>query len=165
MKNLLLSYVKYNFWANTRLTDKLKSISPEDWEKEQKSSFKTIRLTLLHIYGAEIIWYERLNGTSLSKFPGDGFTGTNETAIGLLLEASKNFIHFMNGQSDETLKSSCNFKSLEGKEYSTPVSDIVLHCMNHSTFHRGQIITMLRNCGADELPSTDYITYIRLNAK
>ena len=99
MKELLLSYVKYNFWANTRLTDKLKSIHHEDWIKEQKSSFKTIRLTLLHIYDAETIWYERLNGKSLAKMPSDGFTETNETAIGLLLEASKKFIHFMNNQS------------------------------------------------------------------
>lgn len=165
MKDLLLNYVKYNFWANTRLTDKLKSISPEAWDKEQKSSFKTIRLTLLHIYDAETIWYERLNGTSLSKMPSDGFTDTNETAIGLLLEGSKKFIHFMNGQSEETLQSLCNFKSLEGTEYSTMVSDIILHCMNHSTFHRGQIIMMLRNCDIDVLPSTDYITYIRLNVK
>jgi uncharacterized damage-inducible protein DinB len=163
MKDLLLNYVKYNFWANTRIADKLKTLSPADWDKEQKSSFKTIRLTLLHIYGAETIWYQRLNGNSLSKFPGVEFTGTNEEATGLLLEASKNFIHFLNSQSGETLKSLCDFKSLEGKAYSTPVSDIILHCMNHSTFHRGQLITMLRNCGADELPSTDYITYIRLN--
>lgn len=165
MKDLLLNYVKYNFWANTKLTDKLKNISPEAWSKEQKSSFKTIRLTLLHIYDAETIWHERLNGTSLSKFPGDGFREPNETAIGVLLEVSKKFIHFMNGQSEETLQSYCSFKSLEGTEYSTMVSDIIHHCMNHSTFHRGQIITMLRNCDVDELPSTDYITYIRLNAK
>jgi len=165
MKDLLLSYVKYNFWANSRIIDKLKTIDPGDWDKEQKSSFKTLKLTVLHLYDAETIWYDRLNGKSLAKYPSEGFAGTNEDAAGLLLETSKKFIHFMNNQTEEDLLKKCSFRRINGEEFSMQVSDVLLHCMNHSTFHRGQMITMLRYTGADELPSTDYSTYCNLNTK
>jgi len=38
---------------------------------------------------------------------------------------------------------------------------MIMHCMNHSTYHRGQIITLLRELGATEIPGTDMIAYIR----
>ena len=161
MKEHLLKCANFNLWANKRITDKLNDIDPDLWLKEQKSSFRTIRETLLHIYDAETIWYKRLNGESLKDFPGKDYKGTNEEVIEILLNVSNDFIELVKNNSDEYFSSSCNFRSLDGTEYNTKVSDIVQHCMNHSTFHRGQIVTMLRFCGIDELPSTDYITYIR----
>ena len=55
----------------------------------------------------------------------------------------------------------CLFTDLQKKSYSIPVSGIVIHCMNHSTFHRGNLITMMRNMGMLEFPATDFIDYLR----
>lgn len=161
MKNLLLNYVKANVWSNTRIADKLRQIDPELWVAEQKSSFKSIRKTLLHIYDAETNWYKRINGTSLTSMPSEGFSGTNDETVDLLLAASQMLVDYMSTMTDESLSQFCHFKTLAGQEYDIQICDIILHCMNHSTFHRGQIITMLRNLDIDVLPSTDYITYVR----
>ncbi|MCC7158147.1 MAG: DinB family protein [Ignavibacteria bacterium] len=165
MNDLLLNYAKYNLWANKRITDKFKDLSAEAWIKEQKSSFPSLRQTLLHIYDAETIWYNRLIGISLTKWPSERLKCTKEEATQLMLEASKNLVEFLNVLTSENLNLFCDFRSLEGKEYSMKVYDLIHHCLNHSTYHRGQLVTMLRNLDIDDIPSTDYIAYLRQNGQ
>ena len=161
IKEHLMRYTDYNLWANKRLTDKLNALKPGDWLIEQMSSFTTIKRTLLHIYDAETIWFKRLNGESPAAMPGRDFRGSCEEIIVMLLDISFQFFKFVKSSDEAFLSTVCNYKSTEGKAFASSVSDIIQHCMNHSTFHRGQLVTMMRFCGLTELPSTDYITYLR----
>lgn len=161
MKDLLLNYTKYNLWANTKVTGFLKKLTPELWNKELKSSFPTIRETLYHIWDAELIWYDRLKGISLSEWPSAGFKGSNDEFIKSFLQQSGKFIELIESKSERELNDYYGYKNVEGKSFESKTADSVLHCMNHSTFHRGQIVTMLRNAGFTELNSTDYIMYTR----
>ncbi|MCI0450107.1 MAG: DinB family protein [Chlorobi bacterium] len=164
MKELLLKYTNYNLWANTKLTGFLKNIKPELLDKELLSSFSTIRKTVYHIWDAEQIWYNRLSGTSLTDWPSESFNGSFDGFVELFTGQSQLFIDFVQSKSEAELTQDFEYKSMEGKPNKNPVCDTVLHCMNHSTFHRGQLITMLRNLGHTELSSTDFITFIRETA-
>lgn len=164
MKNLLLNYVKANLWSNTRITDKLSAVDPEIWVREHKSSFKSIRETLLHIADAQAVWHSRLHGTSPTKWPSADFSGTNEEAANRLLISSEAFVTHVSAMNDEDLLATCTFNTIAGQQVSMKVHDVLLHCMNHSTFHRGQIVNMLRASGVDEIPPTDYLVYVRSNA-
>jgi uncharacterized damage-inducible protein DinB len=62
------------------------------------------------------------------------------------------------------LAASCSYKDLKGKAHKTPVGDILVHVMNHGTYHRGQIATCLRERGVDPA-RTDYIVYSREKRK
>ncbi|MCW3088046.1 MAG: hypothetical protein JWQ78_1432, partial [Sediminibacterium sp.] len=42
------------------------------------------------------------------------------------------------------------------------VKEILLHLFNHGTYHRGQLVTLLRQVGVEEIPRTDYIEFSRL---
>ena len=161
MKELLINYCKYNLWANTKITDYLKKLTPALLDKELISSFKTIRKTVYHIWDAEQIWYNRLAGISFSNWPSESYKGTDAEFIKMFLEESNKFVEYTEHIAEPELLRRIDYKSLEGKEFSTRISDIILHCMNYSTFHRGQIVTMLRNVGFTELDSTDYIMYSR----
>ncbi len=161
MKELLLNYAKYNLWANTKITEFLKKLEPSLLDKEIPSSFNTIRKTLYHIWDAELIWYSRLAGISFTHWPSTDFKGTTEESFESFLRQSRLFVEFVQTKSEEELAREFEYKNMEGKSYKNPKADSVLHCMNHSTFHRGQIVTMLRAVGFTDLSSTDYITYIR----
>ena len=63
---------------------------------------------------------------------------------------------------DTDFQEICTFKLLNGTEDSRPRSKMIHHCMNHSTYHRGQIVTMARNFGLTDTPSTDYMKYVRI---
>lgn len=160
MKELLLSYVEFNLWANDKIVDVIKN-NPEALDKEQISSFTSIRKTLFHLWDAETIWYKRLSGESLMTWPSKGYTGTTEEFNKAFRGQSEQFISLVENMPEGKFSEVVNYTNTKGISFSAAASEIILHAMNHATFHRGQIITMLRNAGVTELPSTDYIAYIK----
>lgn len=163
MKELLRKYAFYNIWANVRIINILKTLPEDMLNKVLKSSFRSIKLTVLHIYDAETIWLKRLEGQSLNNWPSENFNGTSYEAFMLLENASKNISGYIDSISQDSLRNDCTFTSFAGVKFTIKIYDIIQHCFNHSTFHRGQIVTMLRELDIDGIPSTDYITYIREN--
>lgn len=81
MKELLLSYTRYNHWANEKICFKLTGLPAELLDKQVKSSFDTIRKTLYHLWDAELIWYERIKGFSFDKWPSESFKGDIVEAV------------------------------------------------------------------------------------
>lgn len=161
MKTLLLQYIHYNAWANEKLARFLTGIDPQLLDRELKSSMPTIRKTALHVYDAQFIWLERMHGRSLADWPSK--TLAPELAFDELVKHSKLFIAEMESRDESFFESVCSYQNLKGDTFSTPVSGIIMHCMNHGTFHRGQIVTMLREVGVTEgIPQTDYIAYLRV---
>ena len=77
----LVNLAKYNLWANKKLIGFLSKLEPVLLDKELISSFKTIRETLYHIWDAELIWFTRLNGSSLTGWPSETFKGSNDEAF------------------------------------------------------------------------------------
>ena len=57
--------------------------------------------------------------------------------------------------------SSNNYKDTRGNSHTNTHWEMIMHCMNHSTYHRGQIVTILREGGVTTIPSTDLIAYLR----
>ena len=163
MKTLLEQYTKYNLWANTKLTEFLKKLVPALLDKEIPSSFNSIRKTVYHIWDAELIWYNRLAGVSFTHWPSKSYEGKNLEFIKPFLGQSELFIDYTKNKSEEELSKEFDYINTEGKSFKNSYSNAIHHCMNHSTFHRGQIITMLRTVGYTDLSSTDFITYIREN--
>jgi uncharacterized damage-inducible protein DinB len=164
LKQVAQLYSRYNLWANTRISDYLLQLDPALLDKEIKSSFTSIRKTVLHIWDAEYIWLQRLNGESISNYPSKD--STTLPAIDAFLAASETFEIWVNVATEDILKQEVSYTNIKGENFSEQALGMVLHCFNHSTFHRGQIITMLRelNCNAPIL-STDLITFLREEKK
>ena len=161
MKELLENYTSYNLWANTKLSEFLKTAPAEALDLEQKSSFPSVRLTVYHMWDAEAIWYNRLLGTSFKEWPSAKYTGKGLDFIPDFLKQSMLFDEYVKLLSDEEIVSRYSYSNMEEKEFSNRRSDTILHCINHSTFHRGQAVTMLRGAGFTELDSTDYVMFCR----
>ncbi|MBP6335140.1 MAG: DinB family protein [Bacteroidia bacterium] len=162
MKEMLLDFISYNSWANRRVTDFiLKNCSAEQIDLEVKSSFPSLKKTLLHIWGAESIWLQRLKGDSPAVWKGSSYAENLESLCGEIAANNDEFHSFVKSCGEPFLRSPFKYSNLEGKEFTNSRSDAILHCMNHSTFHRGQIITILRQLDFEKLFSTDYITYCR----
>ena len=159
MKDLLMKYADYNLWANDRIATVLKGLDNSILDKEIPSSFNSIRKTVFHIWDAEFIWLQRLNGLSLTDWPSKQY-GT-ETPVDKFLETSQAFKEFVEQLAEADFTGDCVYNNLKGAEYRNPRNEVFQHIFNHSTFHRGQIVNMLRNSGVTELPATDFIYYIR----
>jgi len=160
MKHILQNYISYNLWANKRIAEMLIE-NKASADRELKSSFPSIKKTLCHIWGAEELWQMRLKGQSLPHVPGFDFAGSIEEAIEKMLGVSASFNELLTAKDEAYLQTACTYKDTRGNTHTQPHWEMIMHCMNHSTYHRGQIITMLRETGATKILSTDMIMYFR----
>lgn len=161
MKTYFSQLCNYNYWANQQLHDFiLENVPLESALKVVNSSFKNLNEHLFHINDAEYIWINRIKGNSVSDWPSKN-EDKNQFPENLL-SVSELFVDWLSFSKEADLYADCIYKNLEGKEFRNTNLEIIAHCMNHSTFHRGQIVTILRTLGEKgKLPQTDLIYYLR----
>ena len=158
MKETLLKYARYNQWANKRLISTLTTHAPELAEKEIASSFNSIKKTILHMADAEYIWDVRLTNGTPDKIPGKSGAGMEALA-----HEDQKLIDLISSNEEAFFGKSTSYKSMKGDPFTNNNFAILMHVFNHSTFHRGQVVTMLRNGGyTGPVEQTDFITFERL---
>jgi len=162
MKALLLQYTTYNHWANQRIITTLNA-NKALLNVDLKSSFPTLKKTFFHLWDAEFIWLNRMNGVSLTTWPSNKYQ--QDVPLNKCLETSKGIIEFLNNNDETILNNLCIYKNTQGDEFSQSYANILLHCINHSTFHRGQLITMMRQSGITNIPATDFIVFLKEQQK
>ncbi len=162
LEALLKDYTVYNQWANAAMVQWLRSKPQAAMTVPVASSFPTLRDTLLHMWGAEKIWLERLRQQPAEPFLPTVFQGTTSEVFHGLLAASTALAEYVQEQPDDFFQQSCTFRLFSGKEDTRPRYQMLLHCVQHSTYHRGQLVTMGRTLGFSDPPQTDYIYYARL---
>ena len=113
------------------------------------------------MWDAHVIWQNRLNGVSPHHWPGKDFNGDTLQAAHGLLGASEDTLNWVKLGNESLISGDVHYESLKGEKFKSKASEIITHVMNHSTFHRGQVVSMLRNAGFSELTSTDMIAYYR----
>lgn len=162
LETLLKDYVTYNLWANTQVTTWLKSKPPELMTREVPSSFPSLQGTLLHIWSAEDVWLKRLQGENPDRFISAIFNGTTADVFEGLLRNSLAFREFVTQQDAVFFEGKTHYVHYTGTPYEQSNAQIIQHCSQHSTYHRGQIVTIARNLELTDPPKTDYIEYVRL---
>jgi len=162
MSYTILQHLKYNNWATDKVIEFLKNADESIFDLEQKSSFTTIRKTILHIWDAEVIWHERLKGNSFTDWPSKSFTGTNIELLEGWQQHNRALTTYVETNSAGLLASTITYKNMKGDSFENTAESILFHVVNHGTFHRGQLITMMRFAGMDGFSSQDLISFLRL---
>ncbi len=165
MSSYLLTLTKYNLWANERICKTILEAGELIADEAIKNSFPSIRKTVYHVWDAQVIWLRRLNGESLNTWPSHTFTGSLEEAMKLFLDNSEAYVRFVGNLQENDEQKVITYHAVDGTPYHSTIEEIILHAMNHSTFHRGQIVTMIRNTDFTKIPSTDLIRYFRERSK
>ncbi len=156
MKELLDHYARYDHWANTRFVERLQREPDEVLDRPVSSSFPSLRSTLLHIRDAENVWWGRLTGGK-TTWPAEA-----STEIATLLPYSERLKAWVEQADEGELKRMAEYPDLRGNLHRQPVWQMLLHCFNHSTQHRGQVITLMRSVGLVDIPANDLVVFQRL---
>jgi len=159
----IIDHLRYNAWANTRIADVLTPVDDAIIFEERKSSFPSIAKTLLHIWDAEFIWSKRMQGESPTAQRSANFTGDKTELLNGFVNSSRELLLFIESKAPEFLARRYNYTNLKGEPFTDSVEDTLFHVVNHGTYHRGQVITMLRAADVTKVLSTDLIHYIRSN--
>jgi len=149
---------KYNDWANRRITSAARPLDAAAFTRDLGNSFGSVRDTLAHIWWAEWIWLERWQGRSpkqavvFSEFP------DIDALEKRWADVERNRQSFLERLTDDMLGRRIAYQNLANQTWEYSLGQMMQHLMNHSTYHRGQIVTMLRQLGAKGV-STDYLLY------
>jgi uncharacterized damage-inducible protein DinB len=150
----------YNSWANQRTLDSCISLSEEQFTRDLKSSFDSVRDTLVHIVAAEWIWVERWHGRAPTTFPKAADYPNLESVRNYSAQIDRDLIDFVSSLTLEDLQRVISFKRISGEVFAEPLWQLLQHVANHSTYHRGQVATMLRQLGTKAI-STDLSLFFR----
>jgi len=150
----------YGGWANALVFEAASALSEDQLHQSVASSFPSVGGTLAHIVGAEWVWLRRWLGESPSNFP-DWVTKPVYADLRARLSAVEQEREaFLGGLSDADLSRTVSYRTLGGQTFSDPLGNLMKHVVNHSTYHRGQVVTQLRQLG-QKPPSTDLVLYLR----
>ena len=150
----------YDEWATNKLIDAAEKVDPAKLQKDLGTSFGSLHGTLVHIYGAQFVWLGRWKGATPSGLPKvDEISNLAELKT-RWQKLRVEFREFLNSKSEEQLQQVFSYKDLKGKEWSEPLYQQIQHVLFHSMYHRGQVVTLLRQLG-EIPPQTDLIAYYR----
>lgn len=159
LKNYFIELVEFNNWADQRVITWLYQITNEQWNQVTKSSFASIRDTALHIVSAKKIWLEFWANTPNPVYLSSTFTGTREQLLDIWAKASTELTSFIETYSKEDYGNEINVMKPNGEIITMEFRKTLPHMVNHSTYHRGQLVTLLRQSGFIDLSNTDLFTY------
>jgi len=150
----------YNRWANHRTLDAAAPLAPEEFARELGGSFPSVQATLLHMVGADWIWLQRWRGTSPQAPP----PLPRDISLPKLRDEwdriERERTEFLDQLSEDDLHARLTYRTLAGDPYESILWQVLRHVVNHSTYHRGQVATLLRQLGHRAAP-TDLVLFYR----
>ena len=161
MKILLSQLSTYHLWANGQLLDAINELPQAQKEQTIVSSFSSIQATVLHMLDAENIWWQRMRLQEQIVRPSDGFNGTFEELATQLLAQSRQWNNWVLAAQEHMFDHEFIYQNTKKEKFKQPVYQVLLQVFNHATYHRGQLITMLRQLEATNIPNTDFIAWSR----
>ena len=149
MKKYFLKLYQYNLWANNRVLGALNRQSVTD-EKI---------LTLMgHIVAAQFLWLHRIKGLPAPDVKLWGNYSLEQLNT-LADAAGKQWLEFVEATDD--FDREMTYTNYTGDPYTNNVEMVMIHLVNHSSYHRAQIAMLLRQNGLEPV-NTDFITYDRV---
>ena len=149
MKRYFLKLYQYNVWCNKRVLDALTS--------QQVNDEKILSL-VGHIVAAQYLWLYRIKGLPPAQVKLWGEYSLPQL-ISMAEEIGAEWLEFI--ERTEDFNRELTYKNYTGDPYINNVEMIMIHLVNHSSYHRGQIAMQLRQKGFEPV-NTDFITYDRV---
>jgi len=156
----LETLVDYHYWARDRVLDAAALLTPDQLSRDLGSSFKSVRDTLTHVYAAERVWCSRWQGTSPTSLN----VGEFQDVASLRLKWSELEVdvrRVLQGLGKDGIARVMSYSMLSGEPRRSVFWHMLQHVVNHASYHRGQVTTMLRQLGAAPPQQMDLITFYR----
>ena len=154
----------YHYWARDRMFAALDTLTPEQLTRNLGNSFASVHDTLTHLYGAEWVWCSRWEGASPSSLPSPREFADLAAIRRAWLEMEQRVRGVVDRLGGEGIERPIHYRGLDGTPQAQPFTHMLQHLVNHGSYHRGQVTTMLRQLGAAPPKSMDLMAFYRERA-
>ena len=152
---------RYNAWANQQIFDAVAALPEGEATRERASLFRNMVHTLNHNYVIDRIWQAHLEGRE------HGFTARNtpeHPPLPELWRAQQSvddwYIVWSDGLSDAVVDEQVSFTLIGGNRGVMTRGEILLHVVNHTSYHRGFVADLFYQVPARP-PTTDLPVFLR----
>jgi uncharacterized damage-inducible protein DinB len=154
----------YGRWANALALESAASLAPDEFTRPIGGSFGSVQGTLAHLCGADWVWLERFHGRSPRELPAAEEVTSLAALRARWTQVEDGLRAFADTLTPERLAQPLSYVSFKGDPFTYPLGETLTHLVNHGTYHRGQIATLLRQLGKSPA-TTDYSRYLAVLAK
>ena len=154
----------YSAWATNRIFEALEKLSAEETTRDLKSSHRSIHGTLTHLVGAEKMWLSRMAGTPDKAMITPADVPTVADVKSTWEQTGFAMARFLGAMTDKKLQETFSFPTSSGGQFTYRFSEALQHVVNHATFHRGQVVGLMRQMGHTP-PDTGLTVFIRETRK
>ena len=143
------------------MLEAVEKLTPDQYTKDMGSSFRSIRDTLVHIMSSEWAWHQRWMGTSPTAMLSTDPYPDVASLRSAWREQEQKTRGFLEELGEKNLERVIEFTTMTGVQTASPFWQMLQHLVNHGSYHRGQVTTMLRQMGAQPAKSVDMIAFYR----
>ncbi len=160
----LQTLLDYHYWARDRLWAFVDTLPDEQLRRPLGNSFSSVFDTMVHLYGADWIWRSRWEGVSPMALPAPGSYADLMTLRAAWQDEEQRIRAVLNRLGPDGVSRPIEYQGWDGRRQAQPFWQMLQHLVNHGSYHRGQVTTMLRQLGAQPPKSMDLIAYYRERA-
>jgi uncharacterized damage-inducible protein DinB len=149
LKDHFVHLFKYNDWATRQTAESIMNLKKKNRKSEE---------LLSHIISAQKIWLNRILGKGIVIDPWQMLT--QKELVPQSTPVTADWINLLEGLRENDFERRIEYSNMRGEKFANTIKDIVVHVINHSTYHRAQIAQLVKQSGG-EPAKTDYIVYQR----
>jgi len=153
LKDHFIHLFKYNDWATREAASSVVNLNKKD---------EKLTELLSHIISAQKIWLNRTLERDIQTNPWEKHT--EQECIDQSIMVTAEWINLLESLKDKDIERRIDYTNTKSEKFSNTIKDIVMHVINHSTYHRAQIAQKVKALGGKPAV-TDYIVYQRLIQK
>lgn len=160
--DLVRTYARYDRWATERVLAAADRLPEADYRRDVGLFFKSVHGTLNHLVVTQHrLWFRRFAFGESPRIALDAEVEADRSRLrAALLDGCDAWRPFFDGLDEARLAGTLDYTTMRGQAVSLPFAATLLHVLNHSTHHRGQIsagITMLGH----ECPVLDLVVMLQ----
>jgi uncharacterized damage-inducible protein DinB len=155
MEDTITSLFAFNRWANAKMLETCRKLTPEQYAAEPVPGWTSVRFTVWHIAVVTDGWLRALANDPDQTFPTEVELPTVEDAEKLLERAYRRFNEMVSTLTPERLNALVTLRR-RGRIAMLPPWAVLRHIVNHTTYHRGQVASKLKRFGVQQ-PETDFV--------
>jgi uncharacterized damage-inducible protein DinB len=150
----------YLFWGDRMMFSAATALPDAEYFMERGMSAGSIHKLLAHLMGAEAVWLERWRGQAPARIENADDHPTRAALDARWERVHADLREFLSKQTNESLAGPITFRSFTGDPSAIPLGELMVHVVDHASYHRGQLNTMIKQAGGQPAP-VFYVTYQR----
>jgi uncharacterized damage-inducible protein DinB len=158
MQDTLATMVEYSQWADECLIAAASTLTDDQYCRRLGGGFGSVQAVIAHLAGAAHAWRTRFEGGRVTTLLTEEQVPTLDEARRELTQAYDVFAREAARSPDE-LSELFEYRNIYGRDVRVPRWAVLRHFVNHATYHRGQLASMLRMLDKTP-PSTDFTVWV-----